>query len=397
MTHFAQIMKCGVTVPKTRFIVDSSVVAIMANEPQNVHQTLSCSNCGGSGHVFRQCIEPVSSYGVLVYRWVSRSDTWPQRSEFCTDNRHPTGTSSLVPQVLMIQRKDTLGFMDIMRGKYKINEPDYICKQLRGMTPDERKRLLNDDFDTIWTDLWGSDLESSQRYANNRQVSKQKLTELRQGLTTLKGESYNLSELLRREPALYESPEWGFPKGRRDLFETDIQCAYRELNEEAGISEDDIWKVTNVSPFIEQFYGSNNIHYRHTYYIAQYIGTSQVDFDKSNTEMTREIGNLAWKNLDEALILLRPENVEKRGMLIQLANLLRNFSPVLPCNLEGQKLVKENTEGEQQDSYVFVSNSRIERTKRLFGTRHTYRRVVRGGLGGTGGGGGGGGGGGRRG
>lgn len=349
----------------------------MSYEPQNLHQTTFCSNCGGSGHVFRQCIEPVSSYGVLVFRWVCRSATWPQRTEFCSDNRHPTGTSSLVPQVLMIQRKDTLGFMDIMRGKYKIHEPDYICKQLRGMTPSERERLLNDDFDNIWNDLWGSDLESSQRYANNRQVSKQKLSELRQGVVTSKGESYNLSELLRREPALYETPEWGFPKGRRDLFETDIQCAYRELHEETGISEDNIWKVVNVAPFIEQFYGSNNIHYRHTYYIAHYIGADKVGFDKANLEMTREIGNLAWKNLDEALVLLRPENVEKRGMLIQLANLLRNFSPVLPSELLGQKLIKENTEGEQQDSYVFTYADRSDKSKRFFGSRYTYKRVSR--------------------
>ena len=148
----------------------------MSNELHNTKQAIFCSNCGQSGHVFRQCIEPVSSYGVLVFRWVSRTPEWPQQSHFCNNGRNPTGISNLVPQVLMIQRKNTLGFMDIMRGKYKVNEADYICKQLRGMTPRERGLLLNEEFDNIWNDLWGTDLESSQRYASNRQSSKQKLT-----------------------------------------------------------------------------------------------------------------------------------------------------------------------------------------------------------------------------
>lgn len=331
-----------------------------------------CTNCGTSGHVFRQCVEPVSSYGVLVFRWLSKKDKWPQQAEFCQGNKTPTGISNLVPQVLMIQRKDSLGFMDIMRGKYRINDPEYISKQLRGMTPHERKRLLNDDFDEIWNDLWGGDTDTSQRYANNKHLSKDKLMQLRSGIEYSQGGKFTLADLLRQEPAPYDTPEWGFPKGRRDLYESDIKCAYRELGEETGILEQDLFKVMNVAPFIEQFYGSNNIHYRHTYYIAQYIGTSMICFDEKNNEMTREIGNIAWKSLDEALVLLRPENVEKRGILIQLANLLRNFAPILHEPLEGQMIPFENKEGEQQEKYVFVrqlqqrcDNSKGERSNTL--------------------------------
>ena len=314
-----------------------------------------CSNCGGSGHVFRHCSEPVSSYGVLVFRWIGRTNKWPQHTEFCQNAKSPTGISNLVPQILMIQRKDSLGFMDIMRGKYKIHDPDYIAKQLRGMTPIERKRLQDDDFDKIWDDLWGSDYEISNKYTNNRIISKQKLTELREGIE-LHGRKYSLDSLLRQEPALYETPEWGFPKGRREIYESDMSCAYRELQEETGITEDLLLKAVNVAPFIEQFYGSNNIHYRHTYFVAQYTGANSVGFDATNYEMTREVGNLAWKNLDEAMVLLRPENVEKRGIVVQLANLLRNFSPVLRHTLHGVKTQStENNDLEQQEKYVFIT------------------------------------------
>lgn len=359
-----------------------------------------CSNCGGSGHIFRQCVEPVSSYGVLVFRWVGRTSTWTPSSELCKDNRSPNGLVNIVPEILMIQRKDSLGFMDIMRGKYKVNDPEYIKKQLRGMTEKERTNLLTGDFETLWHDLWGSNMELSQRYAHDRIISHQKLTELRAGVELAKGERYTLADLLRQEPGFHTTPEWGFPKGRRDPYETDIQCGYRELEEETGITEDELWKVANVSPFIEQFYGSNDIHYRHSYYLSQYIGNRTISFDALNMEMTREIGDMAWKSMDEALTLLRPENIEKRGILIQVANLLRNFVPVFRDTLVGVSLVPPSmlavvpressllytavcaepvleNKMEEQERYVFGSRNqrgRVERTKRYFGARQTYRR-----------------------
>lgn len=352
---------------------------------QNKTTEHTCSNCGGTGHSFRLCTEPVSSYGVLVFRWKSRNQKWTQASELCKDIPSLTGINDLIPQVLMIQRKDSLGFMDIMRGKYKINEPEYIKKQLKGMTLEEREKLRSMEFDEIWHQLWGSDTESTQRYAHDRVISKQKLAELRSGVQLENGEKYSIADLLRQEPALYTTPEWGFPKGRRDPHESDIKCAFRELEEETSITENELLKLMNVQPFIEQFYGSNNIHYRHTYYLAKYIGERTVSFDVLNSEMAREIGNLAWKNLDDAILLLRPENVEKRKILLQFADLLQNYSPVIRSRLVAKPVApvapvsaNENTIEEQQE-YVFQStfaiSGKMDQTRRIFGTRQTTRRI----------------------
>lgn len=358
----------------------------MAFNQSTTQASFHCSNCGTSGHTFRMCIEPVSSYGVLVFRWVGSTPDWTPYSEFCNNGNCSIGITNIVPQILMIQRKDTLGFMDIMRGKYKVNEPGYIRKQIRGMVQSERDKLLTMEFDEIWHQLWGSDTESSQRYANDRVISKQKLAELRSGIDGPNGEHYTLADLLRQEPLIYKTPEWGFPKGRRDPYETDIQCAFRELEEETSITEDELWKSTNVNPFIEQFYGSNNVHYRHTYYLAQYVGKRNIAYNASNHEMAREVGNISWKSLDEALILLRPENVEKRGILIQLASLLRNFSSIFRDKIIGQERLNygnENKVEEQQDRYVFIGETqregvggRVERPRRFFGARQTHRRVA---------------------
>ena len=331
-----------------------------------------CSNCGGTGHTFRFCTEPVSSYGVLVFRWIGKTEIWPHTQTICSNIDDFVGTKSLRPQVLMIQRKDSLGFMDIMRGKYRVNDPSYIRKQISGMTEDERKKLETMNFDDIWHELWGSDSESSKRYAHDRIVSKQKLAELRAGIQVETGERYTLNDLLRQEPLLYKTPEWGFPKGRRDPYEHDIQCAFRELGEETSIMENEVIKVTNVAPLIEQFYGSNGVHYRHSYYIAQYAGNRNISFDALNKEMVREIGNLKWMDFDEAIQFLRPENEEKKKIIGKLLGLLKGFFPVMKNKLDG-KLLNENTTEEQQKQYVYRANGTIQGdmggAKRFFGTR----------------------------
>ena len=326
------------------------------------HGAMFCTNCGTSGHAYRQCTEPVSSYGVLVFRYVSRTSEWPQNTEFCKDSRCSTGLGSVVPQVLLIQRKDTLGYMDIMRGRYKLTDLDYISRQLKGITHKEHDALLHGDFDTMWSALWNSDTDSMNKYSHNKLQSSQKLEALRKGVPNGSSGTVTLEDLLRQDPVLYDSPEWGFPKGRRDNRESDSVCAFRELGEETGIHESELIRVTNIEPFIEQFYGSNDIHYRHTYFLALYAGQREIGFDQLNSEMTREISNMTWKNIDEALLLLRPENLEKRGMLIQLATLLRNYSPILR-----EPLVGENKGEEQQDKYVFQRRGRGDARGRTFG------------------------------
>ena len=36
-----------------------------------------------------------------------------------------------------------------------------------------------------------------------------------------------------------KNPEWGFPKGRRNLKERDRECAVREFSEETGLTAED--------------------------------------------------------------------------------------------------------------------------------------------------------------
>ena len=62
-----------------------------------------CNNCGKQGHLYHHCKRPIMSLGIIAFRKVNG-----QR------------------QFLMICRKNSLGFVDFMRGKYKLHNPLHL-------------------------------------------------------------------------------------------------------------------------------------------------------------------------------------------------------------------------------------------------------------------------------
>jgi len=91
-----------------------------------------CNNCGKQGHTFKQCKNPITSFGVIVFR----INPLQQR------------------EYLMIRRKDTLGYIDFMRGKYSASNQKYIYNMIQQMTIQEKIKLKNFSFDELWRDLW---------------------------------------------------------------------------------------------------------------------------------------------------------------------------------------------------------------------------------------------------
>jgi hypothetical protein len=43
--------------------------------------------------------------------------------------------------------------------------------------------------------------------------------------------------------------------------------------------------------------------------------------------MRKEIGDLRWTSVEEGLSLIRPQNVEKREVLLRAASIFRNLCP----------------------------------------------------------------------
>jgi 8-oxo-dGTP pyrophosphatase MutT (NUDIX family) len=232
-------------------------------------------------------------------------------------------------EILLIQRRDSLGYVDLLRGKYSIHDVEYIKKQIHGMTDEERDKIVNKDFDELWTEMWGSESADVQ-YKKDKENSKNKLMALRDGITLdISGNRATLADFVAECSVHWTTPEWGFPKGRRDGGETDLDCALREMKEETGLSLEDIHIIHNLEPLNETFYGSNRVHYCHKYFVIYVPDGNQVKYDSKNPHMKREIGNLGWFSLQNAYNQIRSENVEKKEVLQRLGLLLRNYCPIL--------------------------------------------------------------------
>ena len=251
-------------------------------------QTEYCNNCGKPGHVYHQCKMPIISIGTIVFRKV-KSDTI---------------------DFLMIRRKHSLGFMDFMRGKYSIYNKEYIMNLMREMTNEEKKMIIENDFLKLWTFLWNKNNISNQ-YKEEQQVSEEKFNALKYGI--LNGnEIYSLESMIKGIKDNWEEPEWGFPKGRRNCFERDFDCALREFSEETGYHKKSLVNVENILPFEEIFTGSNYKSYKHKYYLLMMTETTcktPEHFDKS------EVSKMEWKTYEECLDSMRPYNLEKKRLL----------------------------------------------------------------------------------
>lgn len=286
-----------------------------------------CTNCGETGHTNKQCLQPVTSFGTILFR-VRGSDLAVSQAQTLLQSESAiTGLDQTRIEYLLIQRRDSLGYIDIMRGKYKPTDTEYITQQVRGMTTSEQEKLLTESFDTLWEALWGAPTEGSNAYKHEKEQSRMKLDALRAGTGCVP-----LSEIIASIGKGWATPEWGFPKGRRDTRETEYACAIREMGEETGLSERDILPIRNLEPIREVFFGSNHIQYCHKYFILYVPKEAPIYLDTTNEHMRREIGDIRWCGLEEALALIRPENVEKREVLLRVSRLLRNYCPLLTGN-----------------------------------------------------------------
>ena len=253
------------------------------------NKVIYCGNCGKEGHTYRRCLSPIMSLGIILYK-----------------------IEGLKIKYLFIQRKDTLGFVEFMRGKYNLENLDYIKEILKIMTIDERDKIVNNDFDTLWNELWMN--FNSKKFHNEYSSSKDKFYKLKKGFNIL-NEHYDIKKLNDLVPKIYSETEWGFPKGRRNLKESDIDCAKREFEEESGYCKNNYKIIDESLIFKEIFSGTNNIRYQHTYYLAKSLKNIDLEVDKTNYNQFTEIKKVNWFTFEEGLKIIRDYNEEKKNIL----------------------------------------------------------------------------------
>ena len=121
----------------------------------------------------------------------------------------------------------------------------------------------------------------------------------------------------------WDSPEWGFPKGRRNASENDYDCAIREFCEETGYKREHLNNIENIIPYEEIFTGSNYKSYKHKYFIMNMDVTNTVYMDGYQRS---EVSKMKWMTYEDCLQNIRDYNLEKKKILEKVNNVLKELT-----------------------------------------------------------------------
>lgn len=299
-----------------------------------------CSNCGNHGHSARSCTEPTTSCGLVIFKrdldthkvvnrnQVSLSTTQDKQNiqyfrletTPCMQNLETDVSSSI--KFLLVRRRDSLDYVEFIRGKYDMEDVKYIYHVFSGITKDERAKLATMKFQDLWKGLWQ---KSSNCSGPDFQIAQERFQRISDGYCTQTGMFLSLEKLLSTTQARYTEPEWGFPKGKRNKRESDLECAIREFQEETGCRDKSFTIIHQIDKLSEIFKGSNNVIYKHVYFIGRANDSHDFKLDKNNEEQMSEIGDMGWYTAKEALAKIRIYDVEKRILLMRLDDILTAF------------------------------------------------------------------------
>lgn len=314
-TDFVHLDKTDFESSKYNNYIESYEYKNIPNFWNSRYKNIYCVNCGEKGHVVKYCKGPITSYGIISFKIVKNPI-----DEICDKNKELRNitrnidTPNVFPKVklLMIQRKDTMGYIDFVRGKYSDFEKDDLLKiWLNEMTKQEKHNLLSQNFDTIWNNLWVN--HESKCYKNEYDSAKHKFEKL------------DIKQLIDNSITTYTFQEFSFPKGRKNMKENNQTCAEREFFEETGYNKNDYTLLQNYPTIHEEFIGTNGVKYKHVYYIVKMkdnIKCPSVDYN--NLLQIGEVKNIGWFNYDECMTLIRPYDVEKKNVVDKVYKLIND-------------------------------------------------------------------------
>ena len=239
-----------------------------------------CNNCGNYGHSYANCRHPILSYGIILYNY----------------------NESGVPYIVLVERKDSLSYIEFLRGKYKsIYDTEYIELLFSRFSKEELEKIDKYDFDTLWNKLWIHTETINPRIKREYKKSKNDFYKLKQGYK--KGETtINIKYLINKVNTIYISNEWEIPKGRRNK---------------------------NIIPIVEEYIGINKVRYKHVYYIGIIDKKCELIIDKGNKDQYTEIKDINWCSKEECLKNIREYDETKRTIIINFFEYLENHKNVV--------------------------------------------------------------------
>lgn len=222
----------------------------------------------------------ITSYGIILFTVENK----PRRNQILYQ---------------IVQRRDSISYSEFLQDRLPPDKIEMHIKDL--MSKDEKKRCLEyyykNDPESLWNDLWIN--HKSHVYKNNMKRCCESFM-------------FNMKKFIH----LFEDLDhgrcentWGFPKGRKHFYETELECALREFEEEAKIPRTDI-QVLDVPPVEEYYTGSDGKVYKTVCYIAYIPFIPKVKYQLTDcirkTYISEEVSEMKWlpycnclKNLED--------------------------------------------------------------------------------------------------
>jgi len=180
-----------------------------------------------------------------------------------------------------------------------------------------RKILYNNDFNFLWNNLWKK-TSKYKIYEKEADISRKKFNILK---------TYDLLELIDFNN-LYETPEWGFPKGRKDKNERNIDCAVREFREETALTLDKYLILNRLNTIEETVLNLDKV-YKLVYYLGLLCQESKLEI---NNDAKYEIGDLQWLPFEDVIQKIRPYFTDKLKMIYKISFKIQNSSSLIKYN-----------------------------------------------------------------
>lgn len=289
----------------------------------NKYNVERCSNCNRTGHNYRDCTEPITSWGIILvnlnnvkinHTGIDLNTYNPNiRVRDCNDL---SIISSFMHSIrfLLVMRKHSLGYIEFLRGRYIPDNVDGVNFLFQQMVTDEIKRIGEKSFDELWNDLWNHDENKLKYMKKEYQIAKSKFEMLKYKRDV----DLPLSFYVENVHPQYNTREWGFPKGRKARGETNQECALREFYEESGIDTSKIKIVSNIKPIEENLIGTNGVRYRHIYYVGEINEDLNIGPDNFTEMQSKEIADIKFFNYNDTINAIRNYHVDKKRIITNL-------------------------------------------------------------------------------
>lgn len=264
-------------------------------------RNINCNNCGKSGHISKKCNYPIISVGIIAIKCNVNINDLIRKKIKIKEKKKIINSLKYV----LIKRKHTMSFISFIRGKYNLLDVQYIMKLFNHMTKSEIDKILKNDFDLLWNDLWTTKRKKS---IPEYEKSKKKYYDLINGL--------NIKNIINIDNC-WDEQEWEFPKGKRKQKETNIDCASREFVEETNIDRD-LFEIIHMKPINEVFTGLNGMKYKYIYYIAQINDDIEPSIDDNNKFQNMEVSDIKCIKHSDILKKIRNYSTERKEISIKI-------------------------------------------------------------------------------